>query len=103
MTRTKLYNCNNKQRALPQNACKNQYLRLQRQSVLSCLDQWLSKVCAMNLKGPATISQGIRGYISVLAAMKFSNFLIKRIMFCLKYCENSLIGDVFISYDRISN
>jgi hypothetical protein len=52
----------------------NKYLCLQRQSVLSCLGQLLAELCCMNLKGPETSTQGIRGYISVLAAMKFTYF-----------------------------
>jgi hypothetical protein len=64
--------------------------------VHSCLGHWLAKVCCLNLKEPATSSHGICGYISVLAAMKFTYFLIKTIIFCLKYRENSLIGDLFI-------
>jgi hypothetical protein len=46
-------------------------------------------------------SQGIRGYISVMAALKFIYSLIKGIKCFVKINRGiSLIGDVFILYDR---
>jgi len=41
------------------------------------------KVCFANPKGSATISQGIRGCISVMVSLKFTSFL-KLILFLLK-------------------
>jgi len=43
------------------------------------------KVCSADTKGSATSSQGIRGYIFLMAALKFTNFLITRMMFCLQF------------------
>ena len=40
------------------------------------------KVCFADPKGSATSSQGIRGYISVKAALKFTYFFDKGIMCC---------------------
>jgi hypothetical protein len=57
----------------------------------------LPKVCSADLKGTATSSQGIRGYISLMATLKFTNFLIKQLFFNNR--GTSLIGDVLISYD----
>jgi len=57
-------------------------------------------VCFVDLKGSATSSQGILGYISVVAAVKFTYFLIKEMTFFFKYLGTSLLGCVFISYDR---
>jgi hypothetical protein len=74
--RRKLYTCNKKLRKLPYKTYKNASLCLQRQSVLfnSRLGQWLGKVCSANPKRPATSSLEIRGYISVMAAMKSTYF-----------------------------
>jgi hypothetical protein len=52
----------------------------------------LSKVCSADPKGSATISRGIRGYISVTATFKFTYSFIEGIMFCYKYWR------IFISY-----
>jgi hypothetical protein len=40
------------------------------------------KVCSADPKGSTTSFQGTREYISVMATLKFSYFLIKEIMFC---------------------
>jgi hypothetical protein len=40
------------------------------------------QVCSADPKGSVTGSQGIRGYISVIATLKFPYFLIKVITFC---------------------
>ena len=46
------------------------------------LKQWFPK-CAQQIPGEtATSSQGISGYISVMAALKFTHFLITEIMSC---------------------
>jgi hypothetical protein len=51
-------------------------------------------------KGSATSVQEILGYISVMAALEFTFFLMKGIMFCVKNNRGiSLMGDMFISYD----
>jgi hypothetical protein len=41
---------------------------------------FVQKVCSADHKGSATSSQGIRGYISVMATLKFTYFLNQRIM-----------------------
>ena len=40
------------------------------------------KVCSTDSLGTATSSEGIRGYISVMDALKFTCLLIKGIMYC---------------------
>jgi hypothetical protein len=40
------------------------------------------KVCSADPKGSASSSQGIRGYVSVMVALKVTYSLIKGIMFC---------------------
>jgi hypothetical protein len=59
----------------------------------------VSKMCIANPKRSATSSQGIRGYITVMATLKFT-FLIKGITFFLNNRGPSLIDDMFTSYDR---
>jgi len=44
----------------------------------------VSKLCSADSKGSVTGYQGIRGYISVMAALKFPYFFIKGTMFCIK-------------------
>jgi hypothetical protein len=57
-------------------------------------------MCSMDPKGSAISSLGICGYISVIAALKFTYFLIKGLMFFFKNNQGtSLIGNVFILYD----
>jgi hypothetical protein len=58
------------------------------------------KVWSTDPMGTATSSQGIRGYISVMAAVKFPYFSIKRIPFYFKNRGTSVIGYVFVSCDR---
>ena len=41
----------------------------------------VTTVCSADLRRSATSSQGIRGYIAVMAAVKFTYLLIKVIMF----------------------
>lgn len=40
------------------------------------------KLCSANHKGTATICQGIRGYVFVMAALEFTYYLIKWVTFC---------------------
>ena len=40
------------------------------------------KVCSTDPKGSTTSSKRIRGYISIMASLKFTYFLNKGIMFC---------------------
>jgi len=47
-------------------------------------------MCSMDPKGSAIISLGICGYISVIAALKFTYFLIKGIMFFLRIIKELL-------------
>jgi len=47
-------------------------------------------MCFMDPKGSAIISLGICGYISVIAALKFTYFLIKGIMFFLRIIKELL-------------
>jgi len=49
---------------------------------------------------PKRNSQGTRGYVPVMTALKFTKFLIKGIMFAKNNRGTSLIGDVFILYKR---
>jgi hypothetical protein len=42
----------------------------------------IPEVCYGDPEGPATSSQEIRGYISVMDTLKITNFLIKGIIFC---------------------
>ena len=57
------------------------------------------KVYSGDSKGFANNSHGFRGYIYVMATLKFTYFEIKRCFLNYNH-ETSLIGDVFISYDR---
>ena len=60
-------------------------------------------MCSMDPKGSAVSSLGICGYISVIAALKFTYFLIKGMIFFFFLKNNqgtSLIGSVFILYDH---
>jgi hypothetical protein len=41
----------------------------------------IPKLCSVDPKGSATTYQEIRGYISVMTALKFTYFLIKCIVF----------------------
>jgi len=50
--------------------------------------------------GFVTSPQGIRGYISVMAALKLTYLLIKGILFFKNNWRTPLISDVFIQYDR---
>ena len=56
-------------------------------------------LCSAGPKGSATSSQGIRGFISITAALQFTCFIIKGIKL-FKNCATSLIGDIYMSYDR---
>ena len=59
------------------------------------------KVCLTDPKGSPTSFQGIRDYISVMAALKFTYLLkVKEYYFVNNNRVTSLIGDMFISYDR---
>jgi hypothetical protein len=58
------------------------------------------KLRSADPKGSAGGSQVIRLCISVMAALKFTYFLIKGITFFLNNRGTSLTGDMFISYDR---
>ena len=51
------------------------------------------KVCSADPKGSATSSQEICGYISVMATLKLTYFLIEGITFFLNNNGTSLIGD----------
>ena len=55
------------------------------------------KVCSADPKGSTISSQGIHGYLSVMVTFKFTTYFVKN------NHRTSLIGDVFILYDRISN
>jgi hypothetical protein len=55
----------------------------------------VTKVRSTGPKGSATSSQGIRGYISVMAALKFF-FKFKEYCFVKNNRGTSLTGDVFI-------
>jgi hypothetical protein len=50
--------------------------------IVGCHQPVLPKVCSVNPKGSATSSQGIRVYVSVMAALKLTYFLTKGIVFC---------------------
>jgi hypothetical protein len=59
----------------------------------------VSKLFSADPKGFATCSKVIRGYISVMASLKFDYFLNKKyFIFVKNNCGNSLIGDIFTSY-----
>jgi len=47
-----------------------------------CIRTLVPKVCSTNPLGTATSSERIRGYISVMGALKFTYLLIKGIMYC---------------------
>lgn len=64
-------------------------------AVPGVLKEW-----SVNLKGSAINSQGINGYISVMVALKFTNCLIKGLIFFQNNRITSLIGYMLISYDR---
>jgi len=51
-----------------------------------CAKPLVPKLCSADPKGSATSSKDIRGHISVLAALKFTYFLvlIKGVMLCQK-------------------
>ena len=52
-------------------------------------------------QGIRDMFQEIRGYISIMAIVKFTYYVIKRKMFFLNNRGTSLIGDTFISCDNI--
>jgi len=58
------------------------------------------KGCFAEPKGSATSSQGILGYISVRPTVMSTNFLNYRKNVVKNNRGTSLIGDMFISYDR---
>ena len=59
------------------------------------------KVCPADPDGSATNFQGILGYISVIAALKFTYFFNEMNNALLKIItKTSSIGIVLISYDR---
>jgi len=57
------------------------------------------KVCATDLKGSVISFQGIHGYISVMAILKFTIFFKLKEHFVKNNCVIYLIGNVFILYD----
>jgi len=58
-------------------------------------------VCSANPNGSANSSRGIREYVSVMATLILTYFLMKVIMpFVKNNCETSLIGDMLNSYFR---
>lgn len=57
------------------------------------------KMCSIDPKGSAVSSLGICGYISVIAALKLTYFLIK-VIFLKNNRGTSLMGNVFILYDH---
>jgi predicted membrane chloride channel (bestrophin family) len=61
------------------------------------------KACLANPKGFVNSSHWMCGYISVMAALTFTYFLIQVIMFLKNKRRNSSIGDLFLSNDKISN
>jgi hypothetical protein len=56
----------------------------------------IAKLSPADPLGSATSSQGICGYVSVLAALKVTYFLIKGIMLCSNNRGNCLVGDMLI-------
>jgi hypothetical protein len=66
----------------------------------ACQITVVPKVRLADPRETATSSQGISGYISVMAALKFAYFLITEIMSCSNNREISLIGDLLIPYGR---
>jgi len=56
------------------------------------------KVCSANPKGSAISSQGVGGCISVMANLHFLKLM--EYCFVKNNLRTSLIGVVFISYDR---
>jgi len=63
-------------------------------------DAVLPKACSKDPLESATSSQRIRGYISVIATLKFTYFLITKKWFVKNNSGTSLIGCMSISYDR---
>jgi len=61
-----------------------------------CCTAAVLKACSADPKGSATSSQGIRGYSSAKATLKFS-YLVKGLIFVKNDGWTSLIGDVFIA------
>ena len=57
-------------------------------------------MCSGDSKGSANNSHGFCGYIYVMATLKFTYFEMNDECFLKYNHETSLIGDVFISYDR---
>jgi len=58
-------------------------------------------MCSAGPKGSVTSSQGIRGYSSIMAVLKFTYIYNKRSNVLLQIMvEIFLIGVVFISYDH---
>jgi len=67
-----------------------------------CSKPVVPKMCSAERKGSAISSQGISGCISVMVTtLKFTYFFkLKDSCFVKNNSETSLIGDIFISYDR---
>jgi len=62
------------------------------------------KVCSEDTKASTSNTQGIRGYISVMATLKFAYILyLKKYGFIENNRQTSVIVDMSITYDRISN
>ena len=57
------------------------------------------KLCSADPKWSSTISHRFHRYAAAIAVWKFTHFLIKEYFF-KKNCGTSLIGELFVSYDR---